>query len=269
MTTPAIRAEREFLNALLAHLQEGIVACDADGVLTLFNDASKRFHGLPAEPLPAERWAEHYDLFHSDGRRMAPEEIPLFRALRGEVVHNVEMVIAPHGGKRRVLLANGQAIKGRDGDLLGAVVAMHDITELKQAEAERVQLAAERAAREAAEATNVRLALLAEASEHVSQSVLDEQALGVVAGLMVPLAGERCKIAVDDGPTVEAGRRREGEQVLSERLIGHGADLGSVELARGADAVSFHPEDRWLLREVARRLATAVTLARALSDRSR
>lgn len=42
-------AERDFLGAVLESLEEGVVACDADGVLTLFNEATRRFHGLPRE----------------------------------------------------------------------------------------------------------------------------------------------------------------------------------------------------------------------------
>ena len=58
------------------------------------------------------------------------------------------MVIAPKGGAARTLLANGQPIIGRDGRKLGAVVAMHDITERKRAEAERARLVLDRTIRE-------------------------------------------------------------------------------------------------------------------------
>ena len=44
------------------------------------------------------------------------------------------MVIAPKHGKTRTMLANGQAILAPDGKTLGAVVAMHDITDRKAIE---------------------------------------------------------------------------------------------------------------------------------------
>ena len=133
--TAELARANEFLRALLESIQDGIVACDAEGVLTLFNRATVEFHGLPPEPLPADRWAEHYDLYRADGQtRMAPEEVPLLRALRGERVRDVEMVIAPRDGPRRTLLASGQAFHDDRGRKLGAVVSMHDISERKQAE---------------------------------------------------------------------------------------------------------------------------------------
>ncbi len=131
----ALQAEREFLTAVLENLKDGIVACDARGVLTVFNRATREFHSLPADPIPAEQWARHYDLFRADGvTPMQMEEVPLFRALRGEQVNDAEFVIAPRHSPPRTLLASGRAIASPGGEPLGAVVAMHDVTERKALE---------------------------------------------------------------------------------------------------------------------------------------
>lgn len=130
------RANR-FLSALLDNLQEGIVACDAEGVLTLSNRATREFHDLPHEPLAAEHWVEHYRLFCADGQTPMPTgEVPLLRALRGERVRAQEMVIAPTDGPPRWVLANGQAFHDEQGALLGAVVSMQDVTRNRQAESD-------------------------------------------------------------------------------------------------------------------------------------
>lgn len=135
--TNEISHVNQFLNTLLENLREGIVACNADGVLTLFNEATRKFHGLPQESVPAEDWAEHYDLFKADGvTPMAKDDIPLFRALRGEIVRDAEMVISPKNGGQRILMASGQAFHNDRGQTLGAVVSMHDITRRKKVEAD-------------------------------------------------------------------------------------------------------------------------------------
>ncbi|UBV44491.1 PAS domain S-box protein (plasmid) [Deinococcus taeanensis] len=134
--TYELERERKFLQALLESLTEGIVACDANGLLTVFNRATQQFHGLPAEPLAPERWSEHYQLYRPDGVTPLPkEEIPLFRAFSGEQVRNVDMVVVPRSGqeKSRYLRTNGNAIYSSGGEKLGAVVAMHDITEQRAA----------------------------------------------------------------------------------------------------------------------------------------
>ncbi|RUT08148.1 hypothetical protein DSM106972_013160 [Dulcicalothrix desertica PCC 7102] len=135
--TTELSQANELLKVLLDNVQAGIVACDAEGILTLFNQAAREFHGLPEQALPPEKWAEHYDLYLPDGKtRMSKNEIPLFQVLQEQTVKNVEMVIAPKHGKVKTLLASGQAIVDNEGKKQGAVVVMHDITERKIAEAE-------------------------------------------------------------------------------------------------------------------------------------
>jgi PAS domain S-box-containing protein len=127
--------EKNFLQALLDNLSDGIVSCDRDGVLTLFNQATKEFHGLPQQDISSEEWAKYYNLYFTDGKTlMSQADIPLFRALQGELVKDVEMMIIPKQGKPRILLANGNPIIDRHGKQIGAIVAMRDVTELKKIE---------------------------------------------------------------------------------------------------------------------------------------
>ncbi|MGG6237158.1 PAS domain S-box protein [Nodosilinea sp. AN01ver1] len=134
-TEIALQKEQEMLRVLLENVQAGIVACNQAGILTLFNQAARDFHGLPERPLPPEQWADYYDLYQPDGHTPLPTEaIPLFRALQGEAVDNVEMVIAPKGGVARTVLTSGQPIAALDGSSQGAVVVMHDISDRKRME---------------------------------------------------------------------------------------------------------------------------------------
>ena len=130
-----LAADREFLNAVLDHVDEGIVACDAQGQLTLFNRAAREFHGLPAEAVPATDWASHYDLFAADGKTpLQTDQVPLFRALQGEQVRDAGLVIAPKQLPARHLLSSGQSIHTPDGMKIGAVISMLDITEQQKRE---------------------------------------------------------------------------------------------------------------------------------------
>ena len=123
-----------FINALLEIVGDAIVACDSEGVITVFNHAARNMYGRDQQPIAADQWAEYYELYLPDGQtRMRKEEIPLFRALQGENVRNVEMVIAPKGGEPRTVLASGGAVYGPGGEKLGAVVVMRDFTEQKEA----------------------------------------------------------------------------------------------------------------------------------------
>jgi PAS domain S-box-containing protein len=135
-TEAQFQQEEHFLRALLDNISDGIVACDAKGIITLFNPVAEGFHGGPAEPIPPQEWAKRYDLYLPGGKTPMPQEqIPLFRALQGEIVRDVEMAIAPEGAATRILKASGNAIVAPSGEKLGAVVVMRDITERKRAKA--------------------------------------------------------------------------------------------------------------------------------------
>ena len=135
--TAELAQANEFLKALLENVQTGVVACNADGVLTMFNGVTRVLHGLPEEPISPERWAERYCLFLPDGQTpMTQTDVPLYRALQGERVQDAEMVIRPEGHSPRTVQVSGQAILDEKGVKIGAVVSMHDITARKRAEEE-------------------------------------------------------------------------------------------------------------------------------------
>ncbi len=88
----------------------------------------------PKSRFPAEQWPQHFDLYLPDGTTlMKKEDVPLYRALRGNTVQNSEMVIIPKHGTPRRLLADGRQLIA-DGQIVGAVVVMHDITEQRRNE---------------------------------------------------------------------------------------------------------------------------------------
>jgi PAS domain S-box-containing protein len=135
-----LHREREFLRSVLESLTEGIVTCDANGTLTTFNRAFRELYRLPTLNIPPEQWTEHYDVFGADGvSRLEVAEMPLYRALQGEMVREAEIIVAPKGGPRRRVLVSGRPMHDATGMKLGAVLAMHDITERRDLEAQLAQ----------------------------------------------------------------------------------------------------------------------------------
>ncbi|HKQ61958.1 MAG TPA: response regulator [Candidatus Polarisedimenticolaceae bacterium] len=132
----ALHNEQQFLQSLVESLEAGILACDSRGRVTLMNRAAREMHGLPDGPLPSG-WEDRHLLCHADGRTpLAADEAPLARVLRGERLHNFEISIVGTEGAPRAVLASGQPIIDARERRLGAVVALHDVTEVKQLEAQ-------------------------------------------------------------------------------------------------------------------------------------
>ena len=131
----AVKNERAYLSAVIDNIGEAIVICDGEGRIARFNETARRLHGLPEHPVPPDQWSEYYNLYQEDGATLlSMEETPLFRALQGERVRKAEIVVAAKQGGLSHLVCNGQALTDEKGATIGAVIAMHDITERKRME---------------------------------------------------------------------------------------------------------------------------------------
>ncbi|MFC3230544.1 PAS domain S-box protein [Marinibaculum pumilum] len=129
-----LHQQEEVNRLLLENLAEGVVACDGDGELMLFNRAARDWHGTDPLRIPKEQWSEYYDLYEADGRtRLAVDRIPLMRAFQGQTFANAEMSIARRGFPARQVLASGAPLYNAEGEKRGAVVVMHDVTEQRAA----------------------------------------------------------------------------------------------------------------------------------------
>jgi PAS domain S-box-containing protein len=132
-----LEEERTFLRALLDSLQVGVMACDGDGRLTLFNRAARELHRVTGDPPCGGDgdWPQDRNLFAPDGRTpLRPDRAPLARAFAGENVDGQHLVIRPPGGEPRRCVVNGRPIATPDGRRLGAVSALHDITDQHRAQ---------------------------------------------------------------------------------------------------------------------------------------
>ena len=130
--------ENALLETVLDTVEVAVVACDAEGRLTLFNRAAREFHGTDADPtVDASGWADRFDLYDVDGTTpLATDRIPLAVALtEGEVSEQV-IVIAPHDLPSRTVRVDGRRMTDARGRALGAVVAMADVTRLQASERE-------------------------------------------------------------------------------------------------------------------------------------
>ncbi len=127
---------------LLDRLPSGAYLCDAEGLITYFNDQAVALWGrAPRLNNSADRYCGSFRLYSSDGSAIRHEECWMALALRNRVEHNRrEIVIERPDGTRCIALAHANPIFGDDGTLLGAVNVLIDITEHRRKEAERREM---------------------------------------------------------------------------------------------------------------------------------
>jgi two-component system, sensor histidine kinase and response regulator len=128
--------QQSILAAVLESMGEGVVVADAQGRFQLFNPMAEQLLGLGSSEIPPEQWSAHYAIFLPDGTTPYPtDELPLMRALRGEAVDNVEIVVRRSPSAPGIILnVTGRPIKSADGQIFGGVVVFYDVTRRKQAE---------------------------------------------------------------------------------------------------------------------------------------
>lgn len=125
-----LERRKRFTDALLETIEVGIVGCDADSVFVVSNRAEREMFAFDAglDGLKPEHLDPRIDVYLPSGERLSPQDYPLMRALRGEDVSKIDVIAGPAGGPYKELVVRGRQITGPQGEVLGAVAALTDVT---------------------------------------------------------------------------------------------------------------------------------------------
>ncbi|HKT27202.1 PAS domain S-box protein [Dyella sp.] len=123
---------------VLSHLPLAIYTTDAEGRITYFNDAAVAFAGR--QPALGEMWCVTWRLFLPDGTPLPHEQCPMAIALRERrPVRGVEAVAERPDGRRVPFMPYPTPLFDENGELIGAINALVDLTDRKHAQAQLAQ----------------------------------------------------------------------------------------------------------------------------------
>jgi len=117
------------LHLALDNTGVGLVACAADGRLTLVSPVVQELFGVDYAPVSERVYVHHVPLLRADGvtpRRL--EEVPLHRARLGEFVRDYVVTAAAPGGGLVHLKCNAVPLRDETGAGIGAVALVQDVT---------------------------------------------------------------------------------------------------------------------------------------------
>lgn len=135
-----LKRQNALLEAVLEACPVGIIVADAQGRILRMNSANRKLWGEAPFSQTVERYGDWkgwwVDGSERHGRRLAPSEWGLARALKGELVPGdlVEIEAFENPPVRRTMLNFGAPVRDRDGRVVGGVVAQLDVTGLKTVE---------------------------------------------------------------------------------------------------------------------------------------
>ncbi|HTV25960.1 MAG TPA: diguanylate cyclase [Polyangiaceae bacterium] len=136
-------AERvRVLEGILDNAGEGIVVADESGRYTVFNPAARRIVGKGPNPGDAMYANQAYELLNPATRLPFPQDqLPLGRALRGEAIDNLELLIRSADKIESLIRVTGRPLSDQEGNPRGGLITFNDITALRAAEHELAQRA--------------------------------------------------------------------------------------------------------------------------------
>ena len=130
-----LRQSEERYRHLIHALPAAVYTCDAQGRITLFNQAAVELWGRTPE-IGRDLWCGSWRIHRPDGTPLPIDECPMALAIkRGETHHGEEIIIERPNGERRSVLVYPHPLRDPHGVLMGAVKMMVDITESKRVEA--------------------------------------------------------------------------------------------------------------------------------------
>jgi PAS domain S-box-containing protein len=121
--------QKALLELIIQQSGSGIIVCDAEGVLRIFNPAAEQQHGASHREVSAPDWARSYGLYDLDGIPLALEKTPLFRAAHGEAVVDARWLVKRPNGELRTLAGTATPLRQPGGAPAGAVLVTRDETE--------------------------------------------------------------------------------------------------------------------------------------------
>lgn len=129
---------------VLANLPVAAYACDAEGLITYFNECAAQLWGRePTLNDVVDRFCGSFKLFAPDGSPLPHDQCWMALALRDRRGYNgLEVVIERPDGSRWMALAHANPFLDEQGQLLGAANVLVDISDRRRAETARAHLSA-------------------------------------------------------------------------------------------------------------------------------
>jgi PAS domain S-box-containing protein len=128
-----LRDGERHLRDLLEALPAAVYTTDARGRITFYNKASVEMAGRT--PRPGDEWCVTWKLYNPDGSPLPHEQCPMAVALREKrPVRGAEAVAERPDGTRIPFIPFPTPLYDSQGEMIGAINMLVDITERKQAE---------------------------------------------------------------------------------------------------------------------------------------
>jgi PAS domain S-box-containing protein len=130
----ALRDNEALYRSVIQALPAAVYTTDAEGRITMFNDAAVEFSGR-TPTIGSDSWCVSWKLYWPDGRPMRHDQCPMAITLKtGEAVRGHEAIAERPDGTRVNFVPYPMPLHDSSGTLIGAINMLVDITDRKKVE---------------------------------------------------------------------------------------------------------------------------------------
>ncbi len=274
-----LRASERQVRELIDALPAAVYVTDAEGRITMFNQAAVEFSGRVPE-LGADSWCVSWKLYRSDGTPLPHDQCPMAIALKeGRPVRGEEAIAERPDGSRIHFAPYPTPIRDETGKIVGAINMLVDITDRKRAEEQRQLLLREmnhraknfitvasslitlsakhaRTKDDLVETVRERLNALLRAHEIVRPAIVDEAEshrrtttlFELVSSIFAPyfdasVDADVRRVAIEGPNVMLGGSAATGLALVFHELATNAAKYGALATDRGSIAIGWSVED--------------------------
>lgn len=131
-----LTAQKKLFSSVLESLSDAVMVANKKGEFVVTNPAAARLTGITEHSAPSDEWTKAYGCYLSDGITPFPnDQLPLVRAIRGETVHNEEILLRSDKLPQPIWISvSGCPVVDEHGNSDLGVIVFRDVTDRKIAE---------------------------------------------------------------------------------------------------------------------------------------
>jgi len=126
------------IRSFVSSMADGVVLFDTETKVWMANEAVEELLGVPPGT-PLDVWITQYELRTPEGEAVPIEQYPSRRALIGEQIKGARFKMVSTWRESMVSIS-AAPVRDREGQVIGGIVSMHDISSLVDFERERQEL---------------------------------------------------------------------------------------------------------------------------------
>ncbi len=132
----ALAAEKERLAVTLHSIGEGVITTDTSEKIISINEAGEFLTGWPRNEAEGKKLGEVFRAIHDQTQEPCADVVEKALQTRAMVERENHILLITRDGTKRAIATNTAPIRGKGGNIVGAVLAFRDVTEKQKAEAQ-------------------------------------------------------------------------------------------------------------------------------------